>query len=86
MDVTRLGLESPAYGTATAMPDPSRVGDLHHSLWQYWIFNLLREARDRTCIIIVTSQVLNPLSRNGNSRMWVIFNPRKGVSPQPPEK
>ena len=35
MEVPRLGVESelqlPAYITATAMPDPSCVCDLHHS-------------------------------------------------------
>ena len=38
MEVPRLGaeleLQWPAYTTAIAMPDPSRVCDLHHSLWQ----------------------------------------------------
>ena len=31
---------------ATAMPDPSRVCELHHSSWQHWILNPLSEARD----------------------------------------
>ena len=37
MEVPRLGIKSelqlPAYTTATAMPDPSRIWDLHHSSW-----------------------------------------------------
>ena len=48
MEVSRLGVESElqlsAYTTATAMPDPSRVWDLHHSLWQCQILNPLIEA------------------------------------------
>ena len=50
-----LGVESelqlPAYTTATATLDPSNICDLHHSLWQCWITNPLREARDQTCIL-----------------------------------
>ena len=61
MEVPRLGVELevqlPAYTTATAMPDPSHVCNLHHSLWQYWILNPLSEARDRTLIHMDTSQV-----------------------------
>ena len=38
MEVSRLGVQSelqpPAYTTATATPDLSRVCDLHHSSWQ----------------------------------------------------
>ena len=41
--------------------------DLSHSLWQHWILNPLSEARNRTHILMDTSQVLNPLSHNGNS-------------------
>ena len=43
MDVPRLGLELElqllAYATATAMPELSRVCDLHHSLQQFGILN-----------------------------------------------
>ena len=38
------------------------------SLWQFWILNPVREARDRTCILMSISQVLNTLSHNGNSK------------------
>ena len=38
MEVPRLGVESelqlPTYTTAIAMPDLSRICDLHHSSWQ----------------------------------------------------
>ena len=50
MEVPRLGVESelqlPAYATATATRDLSRICDLHHSSRKYWILNPLSEARD----------------------------------------
>ena len=46
-----------AYTTATATQDPSRICDLHHSSQQWWILNPLREAGDRTCILMDTSQI-----------------------------
>ena len=71
MEIPRLRvkseLELPAYATATAMPDPSRICDLHHSSQQCWILNPLSKARDQTCILMDTSQIFNPLSHNGNS-------------------
>ena len=61
MEVPRLGVESElqllAYTTATAMPDPSSIYNLHHSLPQYGILNLLSKARDRTRILMGTSRV-----------------------------
>ena len=59
MDVPGLGGESElqllAYTTAMATPDPSHVLDLRLSSQQ--ILNPLSEARDRTCILLYTSQV-----------------------------
>ena len=56
MNVPRLGdtseLQLPA-----AMPDPSHICDLHHSSRQHRILNPLSGARDRTCILMETSQV-----------------------------
>ena len=50
MEVPRLGvaleLQLPAYTTATAVPDPSHICDLHPSLQQRQILNPLSEARD----------------------------------------
>ena len=50
MEVPRPGVESelqlPAYATATAMPDPSHVCDLHPSSWQCQILNPLSEPKD----------------------------------------
>ena len=61
IEVAGLGVESelqpPAYATATAMPDPSRSCELHHSSWQHWILNPLSEGRDQTHILMVISQV-----------------------------
>ena len=61
MEVPWLGIESelqlPTYTTATAMPDPSRVFDLHHRSWQCWVLNPLSEARDRTHIPMDTCEI-----------------------------
>ena len=71
MEVARLGAESelllPAYTTATAMPDPSRVLDLHHSSRQRRILNPLSEARDQTQPHGSQSDSL-PLNHGRNSR------------------
>ena len=72
MEVPRLGvqleLQLPGDTTATATPDPSFICDLHLSSWPRQTLNPPIEARDRTCVLMDTSQVLNPLSHNGNSR------------------
>ena len=61
MEVPRLGVESelqsPPYATATTTQDPSHTCDLHCSSWQRWIRNPPSEARDRTRILMDTSQV-----------------------------
>ena len=62
MEVPMLGVELellhlPAYTTATATPDPSRICDLRHSSWQCQILNPLSQARDQTCILMDTSWV-----------------------------
>ena len=48
---------SQAYTTATATQDPSLVCNLHHSSRKCRILNPLSKAGDRTCNIMVTSQV-----------------------------
>ena len=70
MEVPRLGveLELLAYITVTAMPDVSHICDLCCSSWQCQSLNPLSEVRDQTHILMVTSQVLNQLSHNGNSQ------------------
>ena len=62
MEVPRLGVKSelqvPAYATATAILDLSRVCNLHHSSWQgWWILNPLSEAKDQICILMNASQI-----------------------------
>ena len=57
MEVPKPGAVSdpqlPVYTTATAMPDPSHICDLHLSSQQHQILNLLSEARDRTGILMI---------------------------------
>ena len=63
MQVPKRGVESelqlPAYATATstARPDLSHICNLHHSSGQCRMLNPLSKARDRTCILMDTSQV-----------------------------
>ena len=61
MEVSRLGVELelqlPAYATATATRDLSRVCNLHHSSWQHRILDSLSEARDWTVILMDTSWI-----------------------------
>ena len=61
MEVPRLGVQSelqlPVYTTATAMPDPSCVYDLHHSSQQLRILNPLMEAKGLTCILTDARQI-----------------------------
>ena len=60
-EVPRLGVQSEllqlAYATAIATPGPTCVCDPHHSSHQQRIFNPLSEGRDRTCNLIVPSQI-----------------------------
>ena len=61
MEVPRLGVELQlqllAYTVVTATQDVSCLCDPHQSLRQSWILNPLREARDRTCNLMVTSWI-----------------------------
>ena len=68
MEVPRLGvvleLQLWAFTTATATQYPSHVCDLHHSRRQCpGILNPLSEARDRTCVIVDTSQICSRCTR-----------------------
>ena len=51
----------------TAVPDPSRVYDLHHSSWQCQIFNPLSKANFQIHVLMDTSWFHNLLSHNRNS-------------------
>ena len=53
-------LQHQAYSTATVTPDRSHICDLHRSSRQHQILHPLGKARDRTCILMETSQVLEP--------------------------
>ena len=59
MEVPKLGVKSelqlPTY--TTAMWDPSHFCNLYHSSWQCRILNPLSKARDRSHILMDTSQV-----------------------------
>ena len=73
----RSELQLLVYTTATATQELSQVCDLHHSSQQCWILNPLSEARDRTRALMDASQVLQPLSHDGNSmslilKIWVV--------------
>ena len=61
MEVPRPEVESelqlPACPTATAMPDRSRICDLHRSSRQCRILNPLSEGRDPTCVLMDTSRI-----------------------------
>ena len=61
MEVPKLGVESelqlPTYSTATAKQHPCCVCTLHHSSQQYRIANPLSAVRDRTGILMYTSQI-----------------------------
>ena len=61
MEVPRLGVElelqMPAYTTATATRDLSLICNLHHSSRQCRILNPLGKVRDRTRVLMHTSQI-----------------------------
>jgi len=71
MEVPRLGVESelqlPSYAIAKAMLDLTQVCHLHCSSRQCYVLNPLTGARDRTHILMDTSQAHNLLSCNRNS-------------------
>ena len=52
-----IGAQPLAYTTATTTQDLSRIFDLHCSLQQCQILNPLSEPRNRTCILVDTSQI-----------------------------
>ena len=74
-EVSRLGIKSElqllAYALASAMPELSHIHDLCHSLQEHQILNPLSNARDQTCILLDTSQILNLLSHNGSSKSHI---------------
>ena len=59
IEVPRLGVESElqplAYAIATS--DPSHICNLYHSSQQHRILNPLRDVRDQTCVLVVSSHI-----------------------------
>ena len=53
-DQIKLELQLPAYATATATPDGTRIHDLYRSLQQHQILNPLSKAKDQTHILMDT--------------------------------
>ena len=79
-----MELQLPAQATATATQDPSRVCDLRHSLQERQVLHPLSEARDRTHILMDTSQVHKLLSHKGElPRITFYFfqKPMDGLDP-----
>ena len=78
MGVPRLGVESelqlPAYTTATARRDPSRICHLHHSSQQHWILNPLRKAMDLIGILVDTSRICFGCTTTGTPRVTSKFH------------
>ena len=77
MEVPRVGVESELQllvsATATAMQDPSHICKATPQPQQRQILiNPLSQARDQTRILMDVSWVLNPLSRNGNSIVFLV--------------
>ena len=60
----------PTYTTATAMWDPCRVCNLHHSSWQCWIPNPLSEARDQTHVLKETMLGFSPTEPQRELLLW----------------
>ena len=60
MEVPRLGVKLELLLLGIATLDQGHVCNLYHTLWQHWILNPLREARDQTHILMDTSQVRYP--------------------------
>ena len=59
-----------SYTIATATWDQRHILDLLPSLRQHWILNPLSEARNQICVLMDTSQVLNPLATIGTPKLF----------------
>ena len=77
MEVPRLGVEQelqlPAYARATATQGPSRVCDLHHSSRHRRIVNPLSKGRDRTRVLMDTSQIHFHCATMGTPTSFFLF-------------
>ena len=74
VEVSGLGVELElqllACATATVMPDPNHICDLHHSSRQHWILNPLSEARDQTYNLMVPRQIRFCFATMGTPNMY----------------
>ena len=84
MEVPKLEVESELQ--LPAHSHSNKGSELHHSSRPLQILNPLSKARDRTHILLNTSQVHNPLSHNRNSIKYhfysttiILFNHGKTV-------
>ena len=68
MEVPRLRVKSELQTTAYAR-DLSRVCDLHYSSWQGQIPDPLSEARNQTCILMVTSRISSHCTATGTPHL-----------------
>ena len=75
MEDPRLGTESEllAYATAIAVSDVSCICDLYRSLQQGQILNPLSGARDRTHVLVDTSQVCYCCATMGIPVCWFLI-------------
>ena len=87
MEVPRLGVGAVAAGLNHSHSNNSRsepqqhwICNVHHSLWHHWILNPLREARDRTHNLMVTSLVFNLFSHSRNSWTFSYLGGNSGFS------
>ena len=73
LEVPRLGvkleLQLPAYPTATARPDPSRI--MQPTAQRHRILNPLSEARDQACLLMDTSRVRFHVAKAGTPRFAI---------------
>ena len=75
-EVPRRGVQSElqllAYATAIATPVLSCVCDLHHSSQQHRSLNPLSKARNRTCNLVVPSQIRFCCATTGTPTMCIL--------------
>ena len=83
MEDHRLGVESelqlPAYTTATATQDPSHVCDLQHNSRQQRLLNLLSEARDWTCNLMVSGRIGFHCAMTGTPEHKCLFRRHQNI-------
>ena len=79
MEVPRLGIKLELQPLATAMPDPSFVCDLHHSLWQYrsltyWARPGIEPASSGILVIFVSTEPWWELLSFWLTAFWMVWS------------